>query len=111
MIDTVAQNMQGDEDIKNFNLLVREAGFLRNRYHSEIILIHHAGKDIARGSRGGSNLPAGCDTIIELTGSMEKGIKVKCMKQKNSALFPDYELRPKLIDLGMDEDGEAIDSG
>ena len=52
IIDTVAQNIEGDETIENFNLFCKEMNFLQKLYQNEMLFIHHPGKDISKGSRG-----------------------------------------------------------
>jgi len=65
VVDTLARAMVGDENAsKDMNQLVRSAERLQSS-GAAVLLIHHLGKDAARGGRGSSVLPAAVD--LEMT--------------------------------------------
>ncbi|EEW57677.1 regulatory prophage protein [Ruegeria sp. TrichCH4B] len=68
VVDTLSRVMgDGDENTApDIADLVKNLDVLRRRTGSNIMLIHHSGKDIARGARGHSSLRAAVDTEIEL---------------------------------------------
>jgi hypothetical protein len=48
-----------------------------------VVSVHHTGKDKTKGARGSTSLHAACDTIYEVTGKPDYGVKMKCVKQKD----------------------------
>jgi hypothetical protein len=87
VIDTVARNMNGNEnDAVDMNRLVSACDELRKKFSLSVIGVHHAGKDSERGMRGSTVLPGGSDTIIEVKRT-ENVMCVTCRKQKDDEEF------------------------
>src|SRR4051812_33892019 len=66
-----------------------------------VLLVHHTGKDAARGMRGNYTLVANIDTVIccEEFGQ-RRGMDLHCQKQKDAAFFEPYRVLNEEIDLG-----------
>lgn len=65
VFDTVARNMDGDENsTADMNLFVKGADLIRNTYGCTVIVVHHIGKDETRGGRGSTSLPGAVDVTI-----------------------------------------------
>jgi hypothetical protein len=83
VVDTLARAMAGrDEnsakDITDFLHVVTErAG------EAAILLVHHSGKDVAKGARGSSALRAACDVELSVGGGF-----VSCEKQRDREFPP-----------------------
>lgn len=74
-----------------------------------VMLIHHSGKDKAKGSRGWSGIKAAADAEIEVLRVNEaRTMRVSKMKDGSDGAQFAFQLVP--IVLGMDEDGEAVTS-
>lgn len=74
-----------------------------------VLLIHHSGKDAAKGARGWSGLRAAADVELEVTRSDEvRAIKVTKLKDGRDGAEHGF----KLVDviLGLDEDDDTITS-
>lgn len=74
-----------------------------------VLLIHHSGKDAAKGARGWSGLRAAADVELEVTRSDEvRAIKVTKLKDGRDGTEHGF----KLVDviLGLDEDDDTITS-
>ena len=91
-IDTVARATSGNEDNDDLSLVVAYADHVRRETGARVTLIHHFGKDKARGSRGGSALPAAADTVLTLE-SLKGHHVLKCDKQRDGAPFDPVFLR------------------
>lgn len=75
------------------------------------ILVHHAGKDLSRGSRGWSGLKAAADAEIEVTRDEQTGsreIRISKMKDGEDNLRWGFKL--ETLTLGVDEDGDPVTS-
>ena len=74
-----------------------------------VLLVHHSGKDASKGARGWSGLKAGADTEIEI--SREGDVrKIRVSKQKDGLDGIELGFRLVTVPLGIDEDGDVIDS-
>lgn len=74
-----------------------------------VILIHHSGKDAARGARGWSGLRAAADAEFEVTASGEERV-LAVTKQKDSRDDAQWGFKLVPVPIGIDEDGEAVES-
>ncbi|MFG6515891.1 AAA family ATPase [Sulfitobacter sp. 1A13496] len=110
VVDTLSRVMgSGDENtapdiadlIKNLDVLRRGTG-------SNIMLIHHSGKDIARGARGHSSLRAAVDTEIELTRDEIGVITAEVTKQRDGPTGYKFAYSLRQIELGRDQDGDPV---
>lgn len=74
-----------------------------------VILVHHAGKDASKGARGWSGLKAAADAEIEVIRALG-GRMVRVSKQKDGDDNGEWGFELKQVPIGMDEDGDVIDS-
>jgi len=72
-------------------------------------LIHHTGKDETRGARGWSGIRAAVDAELEVTRN-DEARAMKVTKLKDGEEGADFGFKLAVIPLGIDEDGEVIDS-
>ena len=68
VVDTLSRAMAGanentSEDMSQF---IKNCDILRNISNAHLMIVHHTGKDAAKGARGSSALKAALDTEIEL---------------------------------------------
>ena len=112
VIDTLAQvtpgaNENTSEDmgraLGNINLLHEATGAMN-------LAVHHAGKDLSKGSRGWSGIKAAADVQIEVLryDSGEREILIEKMKDGEDGLRWGFKL--EVIDLGIDYDGDPVTS-
>lgn len=111
VIDTLAQVTPGGDE--NSSVDMGKALGQCQRIHEAtgalVILIHHAGKDAARGARGWSGLRAACDVEIEVSAqAIARVAKVTKMKDGEEGAEFGFKLVP--VAVGIDEDGEPIES-
>lgn len=107
VIDTLARSFGGRDETAgpDMNLFVRNVDRIRLTTGVAAIVLHHSGKDEARGARGHSSLLGAIDTEFEV-----KAGRLRNSKQRTFPLSADirFELNP--YSLGQDKSGEEIKS-
>jgi AAA domain/RepB DNA-primase from phage plasmid len=111
-IDTLAQTSGGANQDSNteMQLYLDSVAKLNAAFNSMSIIIHHAGKDVSRGMRGASCLKGAADVSILLTGQKQgpKTALVDKLKDGADDLEMYFELKPEIIAVGFDEDGDDM---
>lgn len=74
-----------------------------------VVLVHHTGKDTARGLRGHSSLFAAMDACIEVARDSDRR-EWKVAKSKDGSDGDAHAFRLEVVELGHDEHGDAITS-
>jgi hypothetical protein len=111
IIDTLAQvSPGGDENsAEDMGKVLLSCRRLRKLTGAMIVLIHHAGKDLTKGSRGWSGLKAAADAEIEIS-RLEAQRWIRVSKSKDGEDGAEYPFRLLPVVLGLDEDGDEITS-
>jgi hypothetical protein len=109
-IDTLHACAPGSkEDAGDTGVVLARIRPLMERFNCAIVVVHHAGKDAARGARGSNSIEAAADVIVEVT---EDGqARTPIVRKMRDGDLP--ELEPFVIDsvtLAHD-DGEPIRVG
>lgn len=113
LIDTFAQvtpgaNENGAEDM---GLALSNVRVLRTATGATVGLVHHAGKDAHRGSRGWSGIRAAVDAELEVTRDDDSGARqIRTSKQKDGEDGLKWGFKLETILLGFDDDGDEITS-
>jgi hypothetical protein len=111
VIDTLSATTPGGNEnsgedigmvIAHCKLLHRETGAL-------VVLVHHSGKDATRGARGWSGLRAAADAEIEVTRNGDHRT-ASITKMKDGTDGEAYGFKLRVIDLGVNSEGEAESS-
>ena len=94
VIDTLARNFSGDENsTKEMSNFANNCAEIGKELEIAIIIVHHSGKDIAKGPRGSISLLGAVDTAIEV--SKADGIAtIRCRKQKDGDEFDAFDVTP-----------------
>jgi AAA domain len=92
IVDTLAQSLLTEEDNEAFQRAAAHAGIIRRQTGVRVTLIHHSGKDRARGARGGSSLVAAADTVLSVDDINGRHV-VKCEKQRDGRRFDPFFLK------------------
>ena len=112
VIDTLAQvtpgaNENTSEDmgkaLRNINLLHEATGAMN-------LVVHHAGKDLSKGSRGWSGLKAAADVQIEVIRHENGEREILIEKMKDGEDGVRFAFKLEVIDLGIDYEGDTITS-
>lgn len=113
-IDTLAHASNGiDENSSEMGEMIGIFRDLQLRLGGVILLIHHSGKDQARGMRGWSGLHAAMDFVIECQRDKSAGnteAKFVLTKVKDGSDGVSFGFSMQTVVLGMDEDDEGITS-
>ena len=109
VIDTLSRAMAGGDENgpTDMTSFIANADALRDVTGAHIMIVHHSGKDTAKGARGHSSLRAATDTEIELEveGTMRTATATKQRDLEPQAPFV-FNLR--VHELGVDEDGDPV---
>ncbi len=74
-----------------------------------VVVVHHSGKDVARGARGWSGLFANADGVIALEAAREDELRVgRVVKVKNGESGWGFAFTLKQVEVGLDDDGDLI---
>jgi hypothetical protein len=74
------------------------------------LVVHHAGKDLSKGSRGWSGLKAAADVQIEVLRHENGDREIIIEKMKDGEDGVRYPFKLEVIDVGIDYDGDIITS-
>lgn len=107
VVDTLSRAMSGGDENSSTDMgaIVKSFDALREVTGAHLMVIHHSGKDRARGARGHSLLRAATDTEIEI----ERGrITVTKQRDMDGDFKQQFEL--KTLSIGRDADGAHVTS-
>lgn len=119
VIDTLARSMIGGDEnsARDINAVTAAAYAIKEAFGCCVLVVHHTGKDDARGLRGSSALRSNADTIIRVASGddneprIEPGarVTVKCEKTKDDAPFADITLTAHVVTVAR-KSGVTFDS-
>lgn len=112
VVDTFAQvtpggNENASEDVGQ---ALAHAKRIAEATGAMVLLVHHAGKDAARGARGWSGLRAAADAEIEVVRTDNGSRYMRLSKSKDGEDGAEWGFELVQVVLGMDEDGDAVTS-
>jgi hypothetical protein len=113
IVDTFAQVTAGanENSGEDMGLALRHARMIAEATRAVVVIIHHSGKDLARGARGWSGLKAAADAEFEVVRDEATGKRwVEVTKQKDGNDQGRWGFRLDDVVVDFDEDGEAITS-
>lgn len=113
IIDTLAQVTPGANEnaSEDMGRALANAMVLRRATGAMVLLVHHAGKDLARGARGWSGLKGAMDVEIEVSRDEVTGAReMRLSKMKDGEDGVRFGFSLETVVLGMDEDGDETTS-
>lgn len=112
VVDTLAQVSPGanENTSEDMGRVLANLRLLHEATGAMILVVHHAGKDLSKGSRGWSGLKAAADVQIEVIryDGGDREIIIEKMKDGEDGLRWGFKL--EIIELGIDTDGDLITS-
>lgn len=108
VIDTLSRAMAGGDENSSVDMgaLVKNFDALRSAIApAHLMVVHHTGKDKAKGARGHSLLRAATDTEIEVADGVIAATKQRDMDKSWTSGFA-----LEVVKLGVDADGDVITS-
>mgnify|MGYP003672762950 CR=1 FL=1 len=109
VIDTLSRAMAGGDENgpTDMTSFIANLDALRDVTGAHIMIVHHSGKDTAKGARGHSSLRAATDTEIEL--EVDQKIRTAtATKQRDLEPQEPIAFSLKVHKLGLDEDGDPV---
>lgn len=85
VIDTLARSMPGGEEnsAKDMGIVIGHLDRIREEAGCAVAVVHHTGKDAARGMRGSNALHGAVDTSLEIVGDVH-AVNARLVDQKNA---------------------------
>jgi hypothetical protein len=113
VVDTLSRAMAGgnENSPEDMGALVRNLDTIRQHLPAHVAVVHHSGKDAARGARGHSLLRAATDTEIEVSreiGSSTSSARVT--KQRELELGDEFPFTLVPVELGANRRGKPVTS-
>lgn len=111
VIDTLAQTTPGGDENsgKDMGQALAHCKGIHRATGATVILVHHAGKDNAKGARGWSGLRAAADAEFEVL-RLAAGRVLRTSKQKDGDDGAMWGFDLDIVELGIDEDGDPVTS-
>jgi len=111
VIDTLAQAIPGGNENSGEDIgrALKHCRRMREVTGAMVLFVHHSGKDTTKGARGWSGLRAAADVEMEVIRDEEA--RALCLtKLKDGPEGGEYAFLLKRIQIGIDEDGDAVTS-
>lgn len=113
IIDTLSRALAGGEEnsSQDMGALVSTVDAIRQETGAHVMLIHHSGKDTAKGARGHSLLRAATDTEVEVI-RPDEGETASAVVKKQRDLPTDglFSFTLRSVSLGTDRRGNSVTS-
>lgn len=113
IVDTLSRAMAGgnENSPEDMTAIVSNCDKIRDGTGAHVCLVHHSGKDEARGARGHSSLRAATDTEIEITREPEAtSSNVRVAKQRDLEAAEPFSFSLKAVPLGVNRRGKDVTS-
>ncbi|WP_413219230.1 helicase RepA family protein [Tritonibacter mobilis] len=107
VVDTLSRTLAGGDENgpTDMGAFITRTDSIRAASGAHMLVVHHSGKNLAKGARGHSSLRAATDTEIEL----EDG-SIKVTKQRDLECGPGYEFQLQGCVIGLGPDGAPLKS-
>ena len=111
IVDTFAQTTPGGNEnaAEDMGKALAHCKGIHRATGALVLLVHHAGKDLARGARGWSGLKAAADAELEVL-RLPAGRMLRTSKMKDGEDDQAWGFELQSMPIGMDEDGDVITS-
>lgn len=105
VFDTLARSMAGGDEnaAGDMGRVIAAADRIRDELGAACLVVHHSGKDPAKGARGSSALFAAADTVISV---VDKVATIEKSRDGHTGEAFPFSLR--VVELGEDEDGDKV---
>lgn len=113
IIDTLSRAMAGgnENSPEDMTALIGNCDRIRDATGSHVCIVHHSGKDEARGARGHSSLRAATDTEIEIKRDPELTFSsVRIAKQRDLEAGDPFGFTLQSVPLGVNRRGKDVTS-
>lgn len=113
VIDTLNRAMAGgdENDGQDMGKFVAICDLIAKALGAFVLIVHHSGKDAARGSRGHSSLLGAVSLELEVTKEPGEPGTIKVTKMRDGEDGAEYGFDIDSVPLGHDEDGDEVTTG
>lgn len=110
VIDTLSRVMAGGDENGPVDMtaFIKNVDRIRHACGAHIMIVHHTGKDVAKGARGHSSLRAATDTEIEVATDDTDVRVAKVTKQRDLQGGEEFAFKLEAVALGVDDDGDTV---
>lgn len=111
VIDTLSRSFGGGDEnsSKDMSTYIANVDKIRTATGAHVLIVHHAGKDDAKGARGHSSLRAATDTEVSLRRADNSRFSIASVdKQRDGESGEKLLFRLQQVDLGEDQDGDPV---
>jgi hypothetical protein len=107
VVDTLARALAGGDEnsVVDMGAIVKNVGEIQAAIDTHVMIVHHTGKDRAKGARGHSSLRAATDTELEVSEGL---IQVTKQRDLDKAWSSAFSL--EVHKLGLDKQNDPITS-
>jgi KaiC/GvpD/RAD55 family RecA-like ATPase len=107
VVDTLSRALAGGDENSSVDMgaFIKNVDRVRAAIGCTLSIVHHSGKDTAKGARGWSGLRAATDTEIEIVGSA-----IRSRKQREEEDAKDIKFKLKKIAIGENAKGRVVSS-
>lgn len=107
VIDTLARAMAGGNEnaFEDMSAFVKKIAIIQRLTQAHVMIVHHSGKDTAKGARGHSSLRAATDTELEVADGV-----ITARKQRDMEMTKPIGFQLETVELGFDAYNEKITS-
>lgn len=108
VIDTLSRSMMGNENSPDdMGRYVAACGRIREAADTHVLVVHHTGKDLAKGARGHSSLRAATDVELEVTKG-ESGGCIAVTKSRDEPSAARFGFKLEVVELGANPKGTMV---
>ena len=109
VIDTLSRAMTGNENSPDdMGKFVMACGKIREELGTHVLVVHHSGKDLARGARGHSSLRAATDVEIEVAVGEDKTHTAMVTKHRDGPQGTVFAFNLDVVELGTNIQGRVV---
>ncbi|MBK8157364.1 MAG: AAA family ATPase [Rhodospirillaceae bacterium] len=107
VIDTLNQIMAGgaENSAEDMGAVIASLSRIKRETGAAVLVIHHLGKDAAKGARGHSSLMGAVDTALEI-----KNSAVTIEKQRDGETGAKFHFQIETVEIGTDAKGRPVTS-
>jgi len=112
IVDTLAQVTPGanENTSEDMGRALANLRLLHTATRAMVLAVHHAGKDLSKGSRGWSGIKAAADVQIEVVRHEDNTREIVIEKMKDGEDGLRWPFKLEVVELGVDEDGDPVTS-
>lgn len=112
IIDTLARATPGGDEnsTKDMGVAVINSNLIAVQTGCAVVIVHHSGKEVSKGMRGSTALPAAFDSTYEVS-RLEDDHSIRVFtvkKQRDESDAAALYFKLQIVTLGVDADGEAV---